>query len=291
MGRLTIRHETRYDYPRPVGFGPHRLLLRPRDSHAIRLLRAELTLSPPGETRWAYDALDNCVCRFTPQGSAERLSIVSELEIERFPAPLAPIHPWDPHTALPIVYGPQDRIALEPFLAPAANDDGSELIGWLRDHLGAPDEPALDFLLRITHAIHDELAYSPRRAEGVLTPGETLRRGEGTCRDFAWLMVEALRRLGYAARFVTGYVYSQSVDVRGAGATHAWAQVFLPDLGWLEFDPTNGLAESSDLIAVAAARVPGEAAPVSGVVIGDAAGAELTITVDVRPSEIVPETA
>jgi transglutaminase-like putative cysteine protease len=120
----------------------------------------------------------------------------------------------------------------------------------------------------------------------VLEPAETLRAGGGACRDFAWLMVEALRRLGYAARFVTGYLYAPAnAGVRGAGATHAWVQVFLPDLGWLEFDPTNGLAESEDLIPVAAARTPDEAAPISGTVQGDLAGSSLTVAVDVRAAE------
>jgi transglutaminase-like putative cysteine protease len=96
-------------------------------------------------------------------------------------------------------------------------------------------------------------------------------------------MVEALRHLGYAARFVTGYLYSaHTAQVRGAGATHAWVQVFLPDLGWLEFDPTNGVAESPDLIPVAVARTPHEAAPISGTLRGDPSASKLTVHVDVR---------
>ena len=95
-------------------------------------------------------------------------------------------------------------------------------------------------------------------------------------------MVEALRRLGYAARFVTGYLYSASPSVRGAGATHAWCEVFLPDLGWTEFDPTNGLAESSDLIPVAMTRTPEQAAPVSGTILGDPGNSDLYVGVDVR---------
>ena len=135
----------------------------------------------------------------------------------------------------------------------------------------------------MTRTIRETMTYTERYEEGVLTPERTLRAGGGACRDLAWLMVEGLRRLGYAARFVTGYLYAPAAaDIRGAGATHAWVQVFLPDLGWLEFDPTNGLAESEDLIPVAAARTPEEAAPVSGMVTGDLAGSRLTVTVDVR---------
>jgi transglutaminase-like putative cysteine protease len=116
--------------------------------------------------------------------------------------------------------------------------------------------------------------------------------GAGTCRDFAWLMVEGLRRLGYAARFVSGYLYSPGHSgVRGAGATHAWCEVFLPDLGWTEFDPTNGLAESADLIPVAMTRTPAEAIPVSGAIIGDAGPSDLTVHVDVRPADSLPAAA
>jgi transglutaminase-like putative cysteine protease len=286
MTRLFIRHETRYDYAGPVSFGPHRLMLRPRDSHSIRIRSAELTLSPPGATRWLYDALGNCVCLFTPASDATSLSIVSEITIERFPAPLAAIHVTDPQTALPIVYRATDRVALEPFMAPASSDSCSSLIGWLRARLGAPDEPALDFLQRLNKAIYDEINYVERYEEGTLDPGETLRRGQGACRDIAWLMTEALRRLGYAARFVSGYLYAPNLEtVKGAGATHAWVQVFLPDLGWLEFDPTNNLAESADLIPVAVARTPDEAAPISGSVRGNLAGSGMTVAVDVRAEE------
>src|ERR1700761_2930874 len=108
MVRLSIRHETLYTYERPVRFAEHRLLVRPRDSHATRILNAHLTLSPPGETRGVYDALGNSGCRYDPGGEADSLSIVSELTIERFPASLMRQHVADPQTATPIVYAPLD---------------------------------------------------------------------------------------------------------------------------------------------------------------------------------------
>lgn len=285
MARLLIRHETLYTYERPVSFAPHRLLLRPRDSHAVRLVEASLTLSP-GDTRWLYDAMGNCVCWFTPHGSAQQLSIISDLVIDRYPAPLAPIPVKDPHTANPIVYDPTDRAVLAPFVEPVSADADGELLRWLRAQVGAADEPALDFLLRLNRTIHDTFQYFPRDAGDAQEPDQTIRMGSGTCRDFAWLMVEALRRLGFASRFVTGYLYSPShAQMRGAGATHAWCEVFLPDLGWTEFDPTNALAESSDLIPVAATRTPQDAAPVSGAIFGDPGFSQLTVHVDVQPVE------
>ena len=105
-------------------------------------------------------------------------------------------------------------------------------------------------------------------------------------------MTEALRRLGYAARFVSGYLYApQLANIKGAGATHAWVQVFLPDLGWIEFDPTNNLTESADLIPVAVARTPAEAAPISGAIYGDGGQAALAVHVDVRPADSLREAA
>jgi YD repeat-containing protein len=286
MPRLSIRHETLYGYERPVSFAQHRLLVRPRDSHAIRVVDAVLTVSPPGEVRWLYDALGNSVCLFTPQGQSTALSIVSELVIERYPAQLSDPRVEDPQTATPIVYAHGDRVVLAPFIDPATEDPDGDLLKWLRGQVGGPHEPALNFLLRLNGAIHAGFEYQPRDLGAAQEPAQTVRLGSGTCRDLAWLMVEALRRLGYAARFVTGYLYSPDhATVRGAGATHAWCEVFLPHLGWAEFDPTNALAESGDLIPVAVARTPVEAAPVSGAIYGDPGGTTLSVHVDVRPTE------
>ncbi|MDR3512210.1 MAG: transglutaminase family protein [Caulobacteraceae bacterium] len=293
MTRLTIRHETVYDYDQPVAFSPHRLMLRPRDSHASRLVNASLELSPPGETRWVYDAMGNCVCWFSPQGEARQLRITSHLTIDRYPAPLAPVQPHDPHTNMPIVYELNDRLVLSPFMTPASEDADGAVLAWLRGHMGPPDEPVLDFLTRLNSAIHGQFGYVNRYVEGVQAPTETLALGSGACRDLAWLMVEAVRQLGFAAQFVTGYLYSPGGGsaVRGAGATHAWCQVFLPQLGWLEFDPTNGLVESPDLIQVGATRSPTEAAPVAGNLIGFPGNSRLSVSVEVYVDEQNPAAA
>lgn len=283
MTRLTIRHLTRYDYERPVRFGPQRLLVRPRDSHAIRLIGASLELSPTGGTRWAYDAMGNCVCWFQPAGEANQLCITSRLVIDRYPAPLAPITLDNPRSALPLVYDLQDRIALAPLMTPVTDDPAGEVLRWLRSHLAGADEPVLDLIRRLNEAIHAEFTYRARAQEGVQSPVETLRLKSGACRDLAWLLTETLRRVGCAAVFVTGYLNSPDQETRGAGATHAWCEAFLPGLGWLEFDPTNGLVESPDLIRVGGTRTPEEATPVAGNVIGDPGNVTLTVEVDVAP--------
>ena len=291
MGRLRILHETRYSYERPVRFGPQRQIIRPRDSHGLRIVDASLTLFPAGETRWSYDASGNCVCLFQPEGEADSMRVASELLIDRFPAPLAPPRIENPHTLTPIIYGAEDRVTLEPFIVPVTDDPEAVLLRWLRDLDGGHDESALAFLLRLNRLIHERFSYRAREEEGVQSPVETLRTGGGACRDLAWLMVEGPRRLGYAALFSTGYIHAPGGQVRGAGATHAWCEVFLPDLGRLEFDPTNGLAESPDLIRVAATRTPAQALPVSGAIIGDPGAARLHVSVAVDLVEEVERAA
>lgn len=279
MTRLFIQHVTQYHYDNPVSLTPHRLLIRPRDSHALRLLDASLRVSPPGPTVWRYDALGNCVCVFEPQGQTNGLTITSTVTVERFPAPLSE-RIDDPASAFPVFYSPNDYQLLEPMLMPVTEDMNRLLADWIRDFARA-GEPALDMIRRMTGEINGRFDYRARYEPGVQTPVQTLQSRSGTCRDFAWLMVEALRRLGFAARFVTGYLYSPNAQIRGAGATHAWCEAFLPSLGWLEFDPTNGLAESADLIPVAVARTPGEALPISGGLIGNPGNSTMNVSVNV----------
>lgn len=119
-------------------------------------------------------------------------------------------------------------------------------------------------------AVHRAFRYRRRVARGVQSPAETIATASGSCRDFALLFMEAARILGFAARFVTGYLYDANADpagdetVRGGGSTHAWADVFVSGAGWVEFDPTNRIAAGHNLIRVATTRSPARAVPVSG---------------------------
>ena len=279
MPRLRIRHESLYQYSQPVTFGPWRLLMRPLDTHATRLIQASLE-TPPADIRWAYDAYGNCVCHLQPDGPADRLRVVNNLLVERFPSPLADVPISNLSPLGPMVYNPADRVILEPFIAPATGDDDQRYREWLHWMRPGADEPAIEMLKRMNAAIHDQFAYAARYEVGTQSPSETIANGGGTCRDFAWLLIESVRRLGFAARFATGYLYSPGVTVRGAGATHAWCEIFLPDLGWTEFDPTNALVESASLIRVATTRTWQESDPMNGTIYGDA-HCELTVAVDV----------
>jgi transglutaminase-like putative cysteine protease len=121
-------------------------------------------------------------------------------------------------------------------------------------------------LAEMTRTIKREFTYVGRPEPGTQTPIETLERGQGSCRDFALLMIEAARALGFAARFVSGYIHAPSFDDDrvGGGNTHAWVRIFLPGSGWVEFDPTNGIVGSRGLVRVAVARDPLQAVPLSG---------------------------
>ncbi len=137
-----------------------------------------------------------------------------------------------------------------------------------------PSGRTLDVLIAVTSRIKQQFACSARDAEGVQTPLETLSAGRGSCRDFAVFMMEAARRLGLAARFVSGYLYDESLigarsGMVGGGAAHAWAQIFLPGAGWVEFDPTNALVGERNLIRVAVARDASQAIPIAGTYTGD----------------------
>lgn len=279
--RLTIRHETTYAYGQPVEFGQWRLLVRPVDSHALRVLDASLTFTPSGTTRWSHDALGNSVCTFQPLGSSNTLSVVSTLLIERFPAPLDAANRFDQKLSFPIFYPLEERLILDPFIRPATESGSAAYRDWLAARSMTTYDLSLPFLQDLNAAIHRDFSYGERHEEGTQSPAETVERRAGTCRDFAWLMVESLRRFGFAARFVTGYLYAPGLTTRGGGSTHAWCEVFLPSLGWIEFDPTNGLAESVDLIRVAVSRTPDEASPMSGSILGTQT-AQLSVSVTVQ---------
>lgn len=282
LSRLRIRHETTYEYRAPVTFGAWRLLMRPADTHGERVIEASFELSPPGPTRWTYDAYGNSVCHFAPQGPSNILRVVNHLLIDRFPAPLAPLSLDDPRSLSPVVYDGASRVVLAPFITPATDDIDAAYHDWLGVNSSQPGEPALDFLMRLNRTIQQSFSYGQREEWGTQAPSQTIARGAGTCRDLAWLMIESLRRFGYAARFVTGYLYSDSANLFGGGATHAWCDVFLPDLGWIEYDPTNGLVESQDLIRVAHTRTPEEASPISGVAFDDPGNAMMIVNVSVQ---------
>ncbi len=268
MKHLTVRHATTYRYAQPVAFGPHRLMLRPRDSHDMRLVDAELTLSPPGETRWMHDVFGNSVAQVEFSQRASELLIVSTLHIERYglARPTFPIAPEAQN--YPFVYSTDDRSDLGRLLDRHYPDPRGMVDKWAKRFVTQQPMSTYNLLSNINGAIKTKFAYNQRYVEGTQTAIETLEKNSGTCRDFALLFMEAVRSLGFGARFVTGYLYDPALDggaaAQGAGQTHAWADVYLPGAGWVEYDPTNGSIAGENLIRVAVTRDPSQAIPISG---------------------------
>lgn len=291
MPVVSIRHLTSYRYRNPVAFGEHRMMLRPLESYDQRLLFAELTISPePSVLQTIHDVFGNCVGIARFQARADRICFDSTIRLEHTPQPaFAGLDGDDGDRAvLPFVYSPEDLPDLARSMARQHLDPGGELDGWARRFVRPMGKTGLRTLLSdMTHAIHREFSYTTRLHGAPQTPLETLTLGTGSCRDFAMLMIEAVRSLGFAARFVSGYVYSASKKggPTGGGHTHAWVRVYLPVCGWVEFDPTNGVVGNADLVRVAITCDPRQAAPLHGTWAGlssDYLGMDVTVDVVVE---------
>jgi transglutaminase-like putative cysteine protease len=285
MPRLRIHHKTEYRYARPVAFGEHRVMLRPRDGHDLRVLDGRLTIVPePMRLRWIHDVFGNSVAIATFDERARKLTVISEVTVDHEPEEEFALTPDDPAYFYPFLYDNDEFPDLGHYVAPNYSDPNGELSAWARNFLDeeAPT-PTFKILSGMTHGIRDSFSYRKRHERGTQHPLDTLQTGSGTCRDYALFMIEALRRLGIAARFVSGYLFTGDGERHlGGGSTHAWVQVYLPSAGWIEFDPTNGITGSRDLIRVAVARDPGQAIPLHGTYLGPAdAFIDMKVNIDV----------
>jgi transglutaminase-like putative cysteine protease len=285
-----IVHTTIYSYKQPVSFGEHRVMFRPRDSHDLRVLATDLQVSPEAAVRMIQDPHSNSVALVQPLTSADQLKIVCSFTIEHahtnnLELPLSPSA-----EVFPFAYSLEERFDLEHYLRPHHDDPGGHLTAWARQFIRTDGLTGTrNLLVGMNQFIRDNFRYAGREEEGTQTPQETLKLSTGSCRDFALLMIEATRRLGVAARFVSGYLYDPALDgagpegTVGAGSTHAWLQAYLPGAGWVPFDPTNNLLGGNQLIRVGVARDPSQAAPISGSWYGEADDyLGLTVNVEVH---------
>ena len=291
MTVLSVKHVTTYDYAKPVRFGDHRIMYRPRDSYDQRLISERLIVDPePRRIRWHHDVFGNCVAIASFDKPATRLRFETGIVLDHTPSNAPDFCIEDHARFYPFTYGPDEMPDLIRLIERQYLDPDHALDAWARRFFikGRETETA-KLLMTLTYAVREGFTYTRRSEQGTQDPLTTLATGKGTCRDFAVLMIEAVRSLGFAARFVSGYVHSPGDDDAvhlGGGSTHAWCQVYLPGAGWVEFDPTNGIVGNRDLVRVAVARDPRQAIPLSGTYIG---GAEdfigMSVSVDVREGE------
>jgi transglutaminase-like putative cysteine protease len=268
MSVLNVRHTTTYRYKQAVTLGEHRLMFRPRDSWDQRLLEAKLEITPDASSvRWVHDVFGNCVTVVQFARRAKSLRFESTIRLDHLPIPPLDFPIAGYARTYPFSYDAEEMPDLLRSIERQYTDRDQELYAWARQFVTTTPVSTHDLLAALTYKIRREFTYVGRSEMGVQDPLTTLKLQSGSCRDFAMLMIEAVRSLGLAARFVSGYLHTpeRSADsYNGGGSTHAWVQVYVPGAGWMEFDPTNGIVGNRDLIRVAVARDPIQAVPIWG---------------------------
>lgn len=288
MLALTIHHKTTYRYRMPVGLGPHRLMLRPRESRDLRLVASSLTVTPPATVTWAHDVSGNAVAMARFQAMADHLVIDSVVSVQLDAAAWPVFDIAANAISYPFRYSDDEWTDLGALAVPQYPDPAGLLSAWARGFVRGGSTDTLSLLRDLSAGVSAGVAYDSRDEEGTQSPIETLGRRIGSCRDFAVLFVEAARCLGFGARIVSGYLGGQGqgfAAVPSGGSTHAWAEVYVPGAGWITFDPTNRGMGGFNLIPVAVARHISQAIPVAGSFVGPPdASLEMSVAVDFSPA-------
>jgi transglutaminase-like putative cysteine protease len=268
---LKIHHKTTYRFNTSVALGPHRLMLRPRESRDLHLISSQVTIAPEAVVTWAHDVFGNAVATAVFQTMTDSLEIdsVSELQLDAAAWPVFSIAASA--IVYPFRYSDDEWTDLGALTRQQYPDPTGRLRDWARAFVRGPSTDTLSLLKDLSAGVTSWIRYQSRDDEGTQSPTQTLDRGWGSCRDFAVLFADAVRSLGFGARIVSGYLYNpdrQSVGSSDAGSTHAWAEVFVPGAGWITFDPTNRSVGGFNLIPVAVVRDIQQAVPVSGNFVG-----------------------
>ncbi len=262
MRRLKIFHETIYDFPVEVALGPHKLLLRPREDHDVRIESSSLDISPTAVVKWHRDALDNSVAVASFDQNANQLKIISEVIIQHYDEWPLDFVVDDYAVQYPFAYENEEHKALFPFLQVDAQES-EQFSAWMTQFSHLKGVETYTLLSQISQAITNQHQYNVREEPGVQSVNQTLENGSGSCRDYAWLFMYTARKLGLATRFVSGYLHAPGTELQ-YGSTHAWAEAYLPGAGWKGFDATSSLVTSCYHIPTGVATMPELIPPISG---------------------------
>ena len=271
---VALNHVTSYRYDRRVGMSPHIVRLRPAPHCRTKILSYSLKVEPEGHfVNWQQDAFANYLARLVFPEPTDHFKVTVDLVAE-----MAVHNPFDfflepVAETVPFAYDEALKLELQPYLV--AETPTPAFAAFLAT-IDRGEQRTIDFLVGLNQRLQREVAYTIRLEPGVQTPEETLTKASGSCRDTGWLLVQTLRHLGLAARFVSGYLIQLKSDVQaldGPSGTevdftdlHAWCEVYLPGAGWIGLDPTSGLLAGEGHIPVACTPSPGSAAPVSGAI-------------------------
>ena len=271
---VALNHVTHYRYDRLVTLGPQVVRLRPAPHSRTRILSYSLRVEPAKHfLNWQQDGQSNYLARLVFQQPTREFRVEVDLVAE-----MAVFDPFDFFVEsyaenFPFQYTLEDRFELMPYMRRLA--PGKHFAEYLAT-VDLTPRRNIDFLVDLNRRLSAQIRYLIRMEPGVQTPEETLIKGSGSCRDSSWLLVQLLRHLGFAARFVSGYLIQLKADVKsldGPSGTdkdftdlHAWCEVYLPGAGWIGLDPTSGLFAGEGHIPLACSPAPGSAAPISGAV-------------------------
>jgi len=286
--KLRIHHETVYSYSRPVRFGPHRLVVRPREGHDLRVESMDVTSSPTAAVTWTRDVFGNSIATldFTRR-AAKELRIVSDVLVTRTPPyqhrkqDTAPT-PWPP------IYDPLEIAVVAAYQQLSYPADAGAVAKWLMTHCVKRPKDVEEVVRQLNRCIHAQIRYVRREEKGVLTPAQTIKRGVGSCRDFATLLLDAARSLSIAARFASGYLECSAAEA-GYASTHAWVEIYLPGHGWRGYDPTLGKETTQAHVTTGLSNHPRGVMPVTGSFYGPASAfRELKVTVHLKTEPLTP---
>ena len=269
---ISLFHQTKYHYDRPVFLSPHFFRLKPAANTPTHIESYEFTVNPANHVlHWQQDPFGNFLARVDFQEPMQEMSVEVKMV-----ANLAPVNPFDflldtYAQNYPFAYEAQLKKDLSPYLettVPALK------MQELLNQIDQSEKDTINFLMLLNGLVYSKISYTERMQPGVQTSDETLEKSLGSCRDSAWLLVQVLRNLGLAARFVSGYLVQLATNAPAANspyptesdilALHAWAEVFIPGAGWLGLDATSGLFAGEGHIPLACTSIPESAAPVTG---------------------------